>query len=466
MYTRDATVEFLPQSSGARLSPGTWFVILAAFHVVLGVAMHRLPVIGQVHAWCALTFALYLGLTRIHPSRVIAVCFYITGSEVLWRMCQVPIRWEFGKLALIAIAVVAILRRGYARLPVLPLLYVALLTPSVVLTMADGDILDAVRTATFCLAGPAALFFMAWLCSHCRTDYAGFQRVIAGAALPAFAMIGQIVWTLAGRGGLSQVVFSNESNFATSGGFGPNQVSAAMAFAALIAWFACLLAPARARAYRWLLFASALLFTAQCLITFSRTGLYLLVLSVGTSFAFMARTPRARMNLVVGLLLAVLTLAVVVVPALDYATGGAFMTRFTDTNDSHRSELAWMQLRIWFDHPLFGVGPGESLKGYAAHTEYTRMVAEHGWFGMLSLMMLAGVVLHALTRPQPPTARAMIAGLVAFGLAYMVPSATRMVVPAACIGIGYINIIDDSARDTPPPLPVLVRAPAQARALP
>ena len=64
-----------------------------------------------------------------------------------------------------------------------------------------------------------------------------------------------------------------------------------------------------------------------------------------------------------------------------------------------------IDLNIFFDHIFSGVGPGQATKlreiyGYGkqvvAHTEYSRMLAEHGILGLFSLLMLLGISMSHL----------------------------------------------------------------------
>ena len=69
-----------------------------------------------------------------------------------------------------------------------------------------------------------------------------------------------------------------------------------------------------------------------------------------------------------------------------------------------------MKIQIFYDYFLTGVGPGQAPKlreiyGYgkrvAAHTEYSRMLSEHGMLGLFSLLLLFGISLFHFFRSQP-----------------------------------------------------------------
>ena len=60
----------------------------------------------------------------------------------------------------------------------------------------------------------------------------------------------------------------------------------------------------------------------------------------------------------------------------------------------------YWDLDIFYDNLFIGVGPGQANilrekygfgKKVAAHTEFSRMLAEHGILGLISLLILIGV---------------------------------------------------------------------------
>ena len=62
-----------------------------------------------------------------------------------------------------------------------------------------------------------------------------------------------------------------------------------------------------------------------------------------------------------------------------------------------RAEIYNIDLDIFSEHYITGVGPGQAEelrerygygKGVSAHTEYSRMLAEHGILGLFSLLIL------------------------------------------------------------------------------
>ena len=82
---------------------------------------------------------------------------------------------------------------------------------------------------------------------------------------------------------------------------------------------------------------------------------------------------------------------------------------------------------------MFGVGPGQStiyhsLAGlnFGSHTEYSRLVAEHGIFGVLSLIFLLGMLVKAFIDAPNAESRGLIIIFALWGLVEMTHAAMRI----------------------------------------
>jgi O-antigen ligase len=165
---------------------------------------------------------------------------------------------------------------------------------------------------------------------------------------------------------------------------------------------------------------------------------------------YLSRDARARVKIILlaGLLFVVATF--VVLPRLDAFTGGALSARFENTDSTGRNTIAGADLQIWLENPFFGVGPGESkvehalyYRKIATHTEYTRLLAEHGLFGLaagLLLLAMAAQRFRQIGRLRNINTKAMLAPMVVWALLYMLDKAMRLVAPAFTFGLSFIII--------------------------
>lgn len=433
-------IELIMQSFGFRA-----LVFLIA-HLALAILMSQSNLVATGHALLTLGAGFWFAATTRQPERIAYIVAYITGSEVLWRMTQAQIFWEFGKYSIVIILLVSILRSGQMRGVALPFMYFALLLPSTILPMENTTTDELRGHLSFNLSGPLALALCVWYFSQSRYPKSVFYPTLLMLIAP-IAGIGAV--TLLGTFKASVLKFGNESNFATSGGFGPNQVSAILGLGVL-AIFLFLLTEQKSRWLKPVLFVLMMGLAAQSAMTFSRTGLYNAGVAAAAALFYLVRDARARMKLIGLLILGFLVVNFVLLPKLDEFTSGTLLKRFQSTSLTGRDTIIKADLQIWSDHPVFGVGPGRAnpyratmYRESAAHTEFSRMVAEHGVFGFLSLVLLFYMGFRNLRRPQSPQAKAFAVALTCWSFGFMLVTAMRMAAPCAILGLGCVYLFAD-----------------------
>ena len=424
-------------------------VTLLGVHASIALVMRDHPEVARVHAFATLAVGLWAAL-RWPLTRVASVAAYIMGAEVLWRMSEAPIPWEFAKYAIVLVFGVALLRNGgNTRWRILPLLYFALLTPSIFLIAADHTIAtrNAVQMVSFNLSGPLALCVSVWFFSQLTLDGVALGRLVLAFLCP-IAGIGAIA--LVSTYSASDLTFTDESNLVTSGGFGPNQVSAVFGLGVLGALLVAVDEKVRGST-RVLLLALALLFGAQSAMTFSRGGLYTVGGAIATSGAFLLRDRRTRRAVLLGTPLVAVIVAAVLVPRMESITGGALADRFGDFDPTHRQDIAREDFRIWRENPLLGVGPGmakrlRQTQFRVAHTEYTRMLSEHGTLGVLGILCLLAIALLSY-RGQPfIRGRGLAIAFSMWGLLAMLHIGMRIAAVGVIFGLAAARFIEQDAR--------------------
>ena len=133
--TLAAKASTLPENSARQLA-GSYslrVIIFLLAHLPLALAMESLWPLATAHAvlvtLAGVRWAL-LGRSRL----VIYTLAYIAASEVLWRMAEARVFWEYGKYALGLVALVALVsewRRSGGRLRAFePLMLMAALLPA------------------------------------------------------------------------------------------------------------------------------------------------------------------------------------------------------------------------------------------------------------------------------------------------------------------------------------------------
>jgi O-antigen ligase len=265
------------------------------------------------------------------------------------------------------------------------------------------------------------------------------QRLMAWLIFPITAIAAAVLLGLS----TTQVVFSRESSFGATGGFGPNQVSAILGLGGLFA----LLMSSDFRLdvrFRVAFLVLALWFAAHSALSFSRTGLYLLSGGLLTALPFLALKHLLRPKNIAIACIAVLA-GIAIWGFMVRYTGGMISQRFAETQMSNRGNIANQDMEIWKQHPLFGIGIGLSSVArsgvdgdrVASHTEYTRLLSEHGLFGLFAGVLLLSMWVRPLKAKLPAFTKAAVMACLTWALLSLAVSAMRTAAPAFLLGLAF-----------------------------
>lgn len=413
-------------------------------HVPLALVIRTTPLLATAHALGVLAIGLMWSQSRLTAQKTLLCAAYVAGAEVLWRMTGGTIVYEFGKYACAALLLASFRHLpGWRRPSQLPVVYFLLLLPSILLTLQTFGVSgEARRQISFNLSGPFLLAVAAFVFSGSRSSHLDLRAIQLALMAP---MMG--ISAVAGRSLLTAetIRFGAESNFVTSGGFGPNQVSAVLGLGAVLALFLAL--ATRAGIWRLSFLGFSLLLIVQAMLTFSRGGVVNAVVCAGILGVHFLQQPKARAMLIIVLLSFGVLGTQVIVPGLDRYTGGKLSERYGELDPSLRREIAEHELSIFRQHPLLGVGPGVAKEfrrsvfhtPIAAHTEYTRLVAEHGVFGLAALLLLLLLAGTAYFRAPTALTKAWVATLTAWSMLEMAHAAMRIAAISFLFGLAVLQ---------------------------
>jgi O-antigen ligase len=427
-------------------SGSAWKMIaFLAAHIPLGLLIPASGTISLAHALLTLSVGLWWAMAGDRLERVAYVGAYIAGAEVLWRISGSTVVYEFGKYATVLLFVLALMRSGRFHVPLLALLYFVLLLPSTALTIMDLVPSEAREVISFNLSGPLALLASAWFFSNLKLSTEQLQRLFLVLIGP---VIGIATFTVRGILARSSIDFSNNSNLAVSG-FGPNQVSAMLGLGALLILF-CLFDERTSRWIKIVLLGAMMVCLIQSALTFSRGGLYNFASGAIVALFFLLRgsSSRLKMMLAVGLFLFVA--GFVVLPRLNVFTGGALGNRFESTDTTGRDLIVKADLETWLEHPLLGVGPGQAeayrastFEVISAHTEFSRLLAEHGIFGLAALICLLLMAGRQFFSAGTDKNRAVVGAMLVWSFMFMLGTAMRVVAPSFLFGLTFATFPTD-----------------------
>jgi O-Antigen ligase len=420
-----------------------------AVHAVLGVLMFKSTTIATAHALIVpLAGGIWI-LSKQHLERAACVGAYIAGAEVLWRMTEAQVFWEFGKYAIAGLFILALLRSGRAKWAILPLAYFLVLLPSVYLTLERFAFSYARSRLSFNLSGPFALMVCMWLFSNLKVRVEHLYKILVAFIAP---VIGIASITALTTYSLSEISKADVSDKVTSGGFGPNQVSAALGLGVLFAIF-FLLNPKSGIALKVVMFLVVVVLGVQSALTFSRGGLYMAALGTILASFYLMRKPGARIRIVAVIGAIVLVGNFFLLPRLDAFTGGALSTRFMNTSSTGRDKIVMIDLDIWRNNLILGVGPGVAMlhryrayKWIAAHTEFSRLLAEHGVFGLVAIALLIAMAVQAMRRANTVMGKALAAAMIGWTFLFLLVDGMRMAAPSLTFGLSWITFVSETKR--------------------
>ena len=377
-------------------------LVLIFLHAFLGLVIYILPITSILVSLLVVFLSIVFILTS--KNKVLAVliaCAYIATSDVFFRMTDGLFFYELHKYLLIGFVLLGIMLdktsvKGYAFL-----LYVGILLLSITLT--TYNITDEVRRMiAFNLAGPVSLGFVAFYFYKKKVTMQQLSKVLFYALLPVISLV---VYLFLYSPSIKDIVTGTESNFATSGGFGPNQVATILGVGIFILFSRLLL-----NKFKGL--QSAIELVLLCfmvfrgLVTFSRGGI--LTAFAAIILLVLVIYIRGKKKLRVKISKALFWSIILGVGIWFYTvnrTSGLIENRYENKNaagiekgdvTTGRRDLFLIEFRAFLENPILGIGVGKN-KAYrfektgkvaASHNEISRLLAEHGSLGIIAFLIL------------------------------------------------------------------------------
>lgn len=412
---------------------------LMILHAPLMLIFLKWPILATLHSIGVLLLGLFFLISDSSPARVAWVIAYIAGAELLWRGMNAALVWEYGKYATLLLSILVLLkyRKKFAFWPILLL---GLMVPGILIMPGFNR-----EDFAFQLAGLITLAVASMMFSAMTINRMDLQKIFLAIILPSLAVAALIAFNISTK----SVTFSGRnSNEVVSDGIGANQVTTILSLGSTASFFFIFLVR-RERRVRFLMIGIFLLLAVASTLTFSRSGLWTTMGAI-LSGAFFLFQDRRRIPAVFAVFLAVgLAAYFVVFPWLNDVTDGALLARFTNLNSTGRAEIIEIDYQLFLDHPVFGVGVGQSpyyhipVFGYKAnsHTEYSRLLAEHGSFGIAIIALMIVVLFSYTLLGQSKLSKSISVSCAVWALLYMTHSATRLVAPSFMFGLAAANLL-------------------------
>ncbi len=383
---------------------------------------------------------------------VLIASAYMVGAEVFFRMTKSYFLYETGKYMVMLYLCIGIFYQGFNRKSFVFILYILLLIPGIYVSYLDSDFDARFRqNILFNLSGPLCLAVAAVYCYGRTIKFSDFNAVLNFMVYPIIAMT---IYVYFYNIDVREVITGTASTSATSGGYGPNQVATMLGLGAFILYTRFLF-PYKNKLVHLCMMFFLMAFVHRAIITFSRGGVVTAALMViaFTIIVFIFSKTRVKLKLwyriiaVGGVLIAIWTFSVL-------QTGGLIANRYTNKDalgrekedvTTGRSELWSADYQAFAENPVFGIGIGRVRYFYeeelgifvASHNEVTRLLSEHGMFGIISLLLLLFVPLVSKFQGRR---NIYFYPFIIFWLLTILHSSMRIAAPAFIYGLSLLNI--------------------------
>ena len=387
--------------------------------------------------------------------QALTLLLYIVALEVLFRMKSSGSMYDIGKYSIIYFCVL-----GFSFKPISlkawPYFVILLLfIPGIILTINTFFFeIDLRKKIMFNLLGPFTLVCASLYTYNKSITLKRLNEILYVITGPLISILTAVI--IFAPSNTEEVFENTSSNFATSGGFGPNQISVVLGLGAFM-FFIQFFFNRKEKIYSYLSLFLLFLFAYRGLITFSRGGILTAVVMV-LVFCYMVykllnKIERSKF-IGVFLLLSVLSMSAWLYTS--YQTGGMIdkrynnqdaAGRFKESRLSGREDIMETDLKFFYDNPVLGVGPGisgmmreqDGMHGVQAHSEPTRLLAEHGSLGLIILILLVFVPLIKYFRFRQYHHIYFFPFLIFWGLTIN-HAATRIAAPGILYALTLLNV--------------------------
>jgi hypothetical protein len=381
-----------------------FYLYLILVHVAIGIGIFVVPFAAKLYGYSMFALGVYFVIkTQNKNNEALMAAAYIAGAEVLLRMTGGNITYEFSKYGVMLFVLMGMYFSGFSKSATPYWLFLLLLVPSVVISSFVLNFDTNIRTTiAFNISGPVCLAVSSLYTYRRKITLEQMNSMLLCIGLPILSCA---VYLTLYTPNIRDVITGTQSNFETSGGFGPNQVATFLGLGMFI-FFSRIILESRSKFLLLLNLIIVLNISYRGIVTFSRggmiTGFLMIVLLL--SFLYFKSNFRGRVKL--NYIVVVIAMAMMVTwTYTSFQTGGLINKRYANEDAqgrekaskfTGRGDIAATEIDMFLDNPVFGVGVAkgaevrevETGQFAASHDEITRMLAEHGSLGIIGLLIL------------------------------------------------------------------------------
>ena len=426
------------------------FVII---HLLIGLAVFLVPPISKVYAIAIILVGFrYVILRKNANNEALYVAAYIVGAEVFLRMTQGNFFEQYAKYGVMGVLIIGMLFKGFSKNAIMYWIFGLLLLPGVIYGFFTLNFETDIRKAiTFNIIGPITLTVSAIYCYQRRITFDQIKNVIDMLAYPLMATL---VYMYLYTPSVKDVVTNTESNFETSGGFGPNQVSTILGLGIFL-FFVKIVLISKTTWIRNINILFFIVITFRGIVTFSRGGIitgFAMILIVVVLLLLFTKS-HVKSKIIMLVVFGLFALGGIWTYS-SIQTGGLIDKRYANQDARGREKVSKLtgrerliesEFNMFLDNPILGIGVGKN-KEYrlettgidaASHNEITRMLAEHGMFGLfgLTILLITPMVLYLNNKQN-----IFVFSFVLFWILTINHAAMRLAAPAFIYALSLLKV--------------------------
>lgn len=400
-------------------------------------------------------FVFYIILKDNKNNEALMAAAYIAGAEVFYRMNGAMVFYETGKYAVILFLLIGMFYKGASSRTVPYWIYLLILIPGIVMASFTLDYDVVFRKAiAFNLSGPVCLGVSALYCYYKKINATQFNTVLIMLLMPIIANMAYLYFYTPSIG--EALMSGTNSNYAASGGYGPNQISAVMGMGAFLLSTRLFVIKHKLINIIDLIF--LVLMSYRALVTFSRGGVITALVCIAAFIFVLYLKQNGHGQVKLFRKLGFLLLAIFSIWLYSaIKTEGLLSYRYTNRNTAGkleddittgRAELIETELQGFYENPVMGVGVGKAKEfrseeagaETASHNEISRLLSEHGLLGLTAILILIFVPILFWFKFKN---NYYFLAFMAFWFLTINHSAMRIALPAFVYGLALLYIVDE-----------------------
>ncbi len=429
------------------------YLLLIGFHIVLAFLVINLRILSLVYFVLVLVYGIFSTINnKDRNNEALYFAAYFVGIEVFLRMTKGFVFYESGKYTVILFMILGMFYKGINKQAGYYFIYMLLLLPAIIITVQDLSHEYDIRNAImFNLSGPLCLGISAMYCVEKEIPIQRFIDILFAIGLP---IVTTAVYLFLFTPNIREVVTNTGSNFATSGGFGPNQVATVLGLGIFV-FFVQILFRSKNKLLLIVNVILLALITYRGIITFSRGGILTALIAILILVVMMLYiiNKNGKRKLTVIIISGVFFLSGIWIYS-SLQTRGLIENRYRNEDSlgrekestlSGRENLIASELKMFYENPAFGVGVGRNKEvrledtgiTAASHNELSRILAEHGTFGIFGLFIL---IVFPLAMFNVTKENVFVISFFMFWMLTISHAAMRIAIPAFVYALSLIKV--------------------------